>query len=342
MSNHSSSIANTGGGWLIEIEFTPEGREKVARITKERLNKALGIVVLDKLLAAPRIMEPITGGKVMVTGDFSEEEARSLLDWIAAGLRKNKEEEENSPFAEDDFENAEFIDKDLWIVEGRVVDAEGNPMEGVRIASLWDGGTLRPMGETKTGKDGRYRLQFGSGIYFTEDKSIRGAVISATLPGHYEEKLNRGGESVVTLSKPKLNDELRNTWGERIESRLFLPEKPLEIDFVMRPAAAVEVALDSESPSLLPDKFQLYLTGDTLPPGRSALDSKTYSHQGIQEFTEVPLGIPFVFKVSGEGDRQGAGDPRPPVSTAGRASGIITADPGTFAGAKSGTPSRCD
>lgn len=62
----------------IDVEFSDVGRELFAQITKENLNKRLAIVLDGQLLSAPVIRSEVTGGKVQLTGDFTEEEARNL------------------------------------------------------------------------------------------------------------------------------------------------------------------------------------------------------------------------------------------------------------------------
>ncbi len=67
-----------GEGQQIDIEFSDVGRELLAAITRENLNKRLAIVLDGHLYLAPVIRDEITDGKVRVTGAFTEEEARAL------------------------------------------------------------------------------------------------------------------------------------------------------------------------------------------------------------------------------------------------------------------------
>jgi preprotein translocase subunit SecD len=68
----------------VEITFTKEGAKKFADITAANLNKPLGILVDGTLVSAPTIRETITGGKAIITGNFSVDEAKR----IAAGFPK--------------------------------------------------------------------------------------------------------------------------------------------------------------------------------------------------------------------------------------------------------------
>jgi RNA polymerase sigma factor (sigma-70 family) len=62
----------------IEIEFSQAGRELLAAITKENINKRLAIVLNGQLYSAPVIRSEISGGKAQITGSFTDEEAREL------------------------------------------------------------------------------------------------------------------------------------------------------------------------------------------------------------------------------------------------------------------------
>jgi len=62
----------------IDVEFSQEGKELFAAITKENINKRLAIVLDGHLYSAPVIRSEISGGKAQITGSFTEEEAREL------------------------------------------------------------------------------------------------------------------------------------------------------------------------------------------------------------------------------------------------------------------------
>lgn len=69
---------NAAGAAEIQIEFSPEGRELLAGVTREHLNQRLALVLDGRLYAAPVIREEISGGRVQITGSFSDEEAFDL------------------------------------------------------------------------------------------------------------------------------------------------------------------------------------------------------------------------------------------------------------------------
>jgi preprotein translocase subunit SecD len=68
----------SSGAPEINIEFSPEGNELFAAVTKENINKRLAIVLDGRLYAAPVIRSEISGGKTQITGSFSEDEAAEL------------------------------------------------------------------------------------------------------------------------------------------------------------------------------------------------------------------------------------------------------------------------
>ena len=55
-------------------------RQRVANV-----GKMLAIVLDDEVISAPIIREPILGGQVMISGDFSQESAEELAIMIRSG-----------------------------------------------------------------------------------------------------------------------------------------------------------------------------------------------------------------------------------------------------------------
>jgi preprotein translocase subunit SecD len=66
------------GAPQIDVEFSVVGRELFAAITKENINKRLAIVLDGHLYSAPMIRSEIPSGKALITGSFTEAEAREL------------------------------------------------------------------------------------------------------------------------------------------------------------------------------------------------------------------------------------------------------------------------
>ena len=85
--------ASVGRGFndypVITLLFTQDGALKFAKLTKSQIGKPVAMMIDGRVMAAPRIMEEITGGRAIINGNFSEEEARSIADGIM--VRENSE-----------------------------------------------------------------------------------------------------------------------------------------------------------------------------------------------------------------------------------------------------------
>jgi preprotein translocase subunit SecD len=60
------------------IEFNADGAKEFARLTSKNVGKIIAIVLDGKILALPRINEPILGGSVQISGDYTVEDANLL------------------------------------------------------------------------------------------------------------------------------------------------------------------------------------------------------------------------------------------------------------------------
>ena len=69
-------------GPQIEIVFTEAGAERFAATTERLIGMPLGIVVDGLLISAPLVMDMITGGRAVITGGFSAEEAERIANGI--------------------------------------------------------------------------------------------------------------------------------------------------------------------------------------------------------------------------------------------------------------------
>jgi len=70
---------------VAQFRFNGRGARRFAHLTEENVGKALAIVLDDKVLSAPVIREPITGGSVQISGNFTLEEANSVAMLLRAG-----------------------------------------------------------------------------------------------------------------------------------------------------------------------------------------------------------------------------------------------------------------
>jgi preprotein translocase subunit SecD len=80
----SASPVLHGRRLVVEVILTDEGKEKFARLTEENINKRIGIVVDGRLILAPLVRAPIREGKMIITGNLSEEEINRIADGIVS------------------------------------------------------------------------------------------------------------------------------------------------------------------------------------------------------------------------------------------------------------------
>ena len=70
---------------IAQFRFNGRGTRRLAHVTEENVGKSFAIVLDDKVIAAPVIREPITGGSVQISGNFTVEEANSIAMLVRAG-----------------------------------------------------------------------------------------------------------------------------------------------------------------------------------------------------------------------------------------------------------------
>ncbi|MCA1416150.1 preprotein translocase subunit SecD [Bradyrhizobium sp. NBAIM20] len=70
---------------IASFRFNGRGTRRFAHITAENVGKPFAIVLDDKVISAPVIREPITGGSGRISGNFTLEEANSVAMLLRAG-----------------------------------------------------------------------------------------------------------------------------------------------------------------------------------------------------------------------------------------------------------------
>ncbi len=63
----------------ISLEFNDEGAKLFAELTKNNIDKPLGIFLDGEMISAPTVRQEITGGKAEISGQFTVEEAKQLV-----------------------------------------------------------------------------------------------------------------------------------------------------------------------------------------------------------------------------------------------------------------------
>lgn len=69
----------------VSIEFSPEGATKFAQITKRNIGKPLAIFLDGEPVTAPIVNDEILGGKAVISGSFTLEDAKRLSIQLNAG-----------------------------------------------------------------------------------------------------------------------------------------------------------------------------------------------------------------------------------------------------------------
>lgn len=70
---------------IVNFRFDTAGASRFAQITQANVGRPFAIVLDDKVLSAPVIRQPITGGSGQISGGFSIEEANTLSALLRAG-----------------------------------------------------------------------------------------------------------------------------------------------------------------------------------------------------------------------------------------------------------------
>ncbi len=76
---------NSPGNWQVSIEFNPTGTRIFGEVTEQNVGKHLAIILDGNVYSAPRINERIPGGRAVITGQFTVDDARDLAIVLRAG-----------------------------------------------------------------------------------------------------------------------------------------------------------------------------------------------------------------------------------------------------------------
>lgn len=78
-------VQNEGGQWVISFELTSEGAEIFKNFTTDHVGDILAIVLDKRVISAPSINQPITGGTGSISGSFTQESANTLAIQLRYG-----------------------------------------------------------------------------------------------------------------------------------------------------------------------------------------------------------------------------------------------------------------
>jgi preprotein translocase subunit SecD len=70
---------------IVNFRFNLRGGQSFGRVTSENVGRLFAIVLDNKVISAPRILSPITGGSGQISGNFTVEQADNLAILLRAG-----------------------------------------------------------------------------------------------------------------------------------------------------------------------------------------------------------------------------------------------------------------
>jgi len=73
------------GQWVVNFTFDSNGTKRFAEISRANVGRPFAIVLDDKVISAPVINEPITGGRGQISGSFTAASANELAVLLRAG-----------------------------------------------------------------------------------------------------------------------------------------------------------------------------------------------------------------------------------------------------------------
>ncbi len=85
LKNAAATVDAQSGRYVVAFEFDKKGAKKFAKITTDNVYQRLAILLDNRVVSAPQIREPITGGQGNISGNFSPETANDLAVLLRAG-----------------------------------------------------------------------------------------------------------------------------------------------------------------------------------------------------------------------------------------------------------------
>jgi len=81
----STGFDNTTALITVDLEMNAEGADKWAQMTTDNKDRLVAITMDDVVYSAPRVNEPITGGRTQISGSFTLEDAQNLSGLLNGG-----------------------------------------------------------------------------------------------------------------------------------------------------------------------------------------------------------------------------------------------------------------
>jgi preprotein translocase subunit SecD len=83
--NVTATTGLQGGEPVVNLVLQPPADRTLARFTKAAQGKRLALLADERILIAPTVTGPITGGKLQIGGGFTAEDTERLADLITDG-----------------------------------------------------------------------------------------------------------------------------------------------------------------------------------------------------------------------------------------------------------------
>jgi protein-export membrane protein SecD len=85
LTDASAGLDQQTGQWVVNFVFNTVGAERFADVTRANVGRPFAIVLDGKVISAPVIREPITGGRGQISGNFTAQSASDLALLLRAG-----------------------------------------------------------------------------------------------------------------------------------------------------------------------------------------------------------------------------------------------------------------
>lgn len=72
----------SGNQWVLNLELTDEDGDTFGDWTADHIGEQAAVVIDGEVLVAPTIQDAIPGGDIQISGDYTQDDVRDLLDKI--------------------------------------------------------------------------------------------------------------------------------------------------------------------------------------------------------------------------------------------------------------------
>ncbi|MCD7739726.1 MAG: protein translocase subunit SecD [Candidatus Gastranaerophilales bacterium] len=83
--NKAAVGTDNAGRWLITLEFSGKGANKFAKLTREFKGYPIAIYFNGDSISEPVVQQEINGGHAQITGEFTHDQAKKIVDLLNAG-----------------------------------------------------------------------------------------------------------------------------------------------------------------------------------------------------------------------------------------------------------------